>query len=135
MFPALPAARDPVLGIVIGLITMSVAWLVFCFFGVNYFLSTMPVDQGLGAVWLPLTMLPVFFLYSLGLIYGAAKMAGSGSYRSAVMTCILACVPILGPCYFATIPLGIWGLVVLCRPEVRAGWNGPRPVTGRRKIE
>lgn len=135
LFPATPAGRDPVLGVVIGLVTMSVAWLVFCVFGVIYFVTNAPSEQGWRVIWMPLVVLAGFFLYSLGVIYGARKMASTGSYRGAVITCVLACVPILGPCYFATIPLGIWGLLILRRPEVREGWDGPRPATGRRKIE
>jgi hypothetical protein len=61
-------------------------------------------------------------LYSLVLISGAFSMLRQGSYLWATTTCVLALVPILGPCYVIAIPFGIWGLIVLRRPAVRAAF-------------
>jgi hypothetical protein len=39
---------------------------------------------------------------------------------------ILALVPCTSPCCLAGIPAGIWALVVLAKPEVKAGFHlGP----------
>ena len=46
-------------------------------------------------------------------------MLRQGSYLWAMTICVLALVPLLGPCYFAAVPAGIWGIFVLRRPAVR----------------
>lgn len=61
--------------------------------------------------------------YSLMLLTGAFSMIRKGSYAWAVATSCLAMVPVLGPCYVMGIPVGIWGLMVLRRPEVRASFT------------
>lgn len=61
----------------------------------------------------------ITMLYCLVLISGAFSMLRQGSYLWAMSVCILALVPLLGPCYFLAIPFGIWGIVVLRRPDVR----------------
>jgi len=39
---------------------------------------------------------------------------------------IVACVPFCSPCVVLGIPFGIWALVVMAKPEVRAAFQ-PRP--------
>ncbi|MCE9554154.1 MAG: hypothetical protein K8T91_12365 [Planctomycetes bacterium] len=63
--------------------------------------------------------------YSLVLISGALSMARRGSYVWAVATSWLALVPLLGPCYFLAIPIGIWALIVLRKPAVRDSFKKP----------
>jgi hypothetical protein len=62
---------------------------------------------------------------SIGVIMGAIDMLRMNSLRSARAGAILAMVPICGPCIFFGIPLGIWTLIVLARPEVKAGFAKP----------
>jgi hypothetical protein len=40
-----------------------------------------------------------------------------------VVTSIVAMVPCLGPCCIVGIPIGIWALVVLMKPEVKAAFT------------
>ncbi|WP_240360408.1 hypothetical protein [Pyxidicoccus caerfyrddinensis] len=59
-----------------------------------------------------------------GLIFlGALKMRGLQSYGLAMTAGILALIPCCGPCGCFGIPLGIWALVVLRKPEVRAAFT------------
>jgi hypothetical protein len=125
LFPPTPPSREPVLGVVIGLIVAAIMGMVFALAGTNYALTMLNDDDGQQMFRNTLLVVTVIFLYQIGLLYGASRMIGTGSYRAAFITCCLACVPILGPCYFLGIPFGIWGLMVLRRPEVRAGWEEP----------
>jgi hypothetical protein len=65
----------------------------------------------------------IAMLYSLLLASGAFSMMRRGSYLWAMTTCVLALVPIIGPCYFLAMPFGIWGIIVLRRPQVRASFK------------
>jgi hypothetical protein len=123
LFPPTPPSGEPVLGVAIALITLAILGMVFALAGTNYALTMLNDDDGQQMFRNTLLVVAVIFLYQIGLLYGASRMIGTGSYRGAFITCCLACVPILGPCYFLAIPVGIWGLMVLRRPEVRAGWE------------
>ncbi len=61
----------------------------------------------------------VSMLYCLLLASGAFSMVRQGSYMWAMTVCILALVPTFGPCYLLAIPVGIWRIFVLKRPDVR----------------
>jgi spore maturation protein SpmB len=65
----------------------------------------------------------VSMFYCLLLVSGAFSIMRLGSYLWAVAVCILAAVPLLGPCYVLGIPFGIWGVIVLRRPDVRAAFT------------
>ena len=54
---------------------------------------------------------------------GALKMRSLQSYGLAMTGAIAALVPCCGPCICIGIPLGIWALVVLRKPEVRAAFT------------
>lgn len=59
-----------------------------------------------------------------GLIfYGALKMQKLEQYGWAITASILALVPCLSPCCLVGLPVGIWALVVLARPEVKAAFH------------
>jgi len=66
---------------------------------------------------------------------GGGKMASMESYRLARLGAILACIPFVTPFVFLGIPFGIWALVLLYDPEVKAAfeamskfWQGRRDV-------
>ncbi|MDB5307437.1 MAG: hypothetical protein JWO38_1639 [Gemmataceae bacterium] len=68
----------------------------------------------------------VFSLVFGGLMtYGAIKMGRLESHGWAVATSVLAIVSILfcTCCLVTGVPLGIWGLVTLTRPDVQAGFD------------
>jgi hypothetical protein len=55
-------------------------------------------------------------------IYGGIKMKSLQQYGLAMTAAILAVIPccVLGPCCCISLPLGIWALVILCKPEVKS---------------
>jgi len=59
-----------------------------------------------------------------GLIfYGALKMKKLEGHGWAMAASILALAPCISPCCLIGLPVGIWALVVLARPEVKAAFN------------
>ncbi|HWG42913.1 MAG TPA: protein kinase [Gemmataceae bacterium] len=57
-------------------------------------------------------------LLGLAILWGAWKMVRLKSLGLAQLGCVLALLP-LSPCWFLGLPVGIWGLILLMRPEVR----------------
>jgi hypothetical protein len=56
-------------------------------------------------------------------IYGAVKMQRLESYGLAVTSSILSLIPCVTCCCCLGLPFGVWSLVVLNRPEVRASFR------------
>jgi hypothetical protein len=56
------------------------------------------------------------------ILFGALKMMRLQSYGWAMAAAILAVIPCLSPCCCLGIPFGIWALVVLSKPEVKAAF-------------
>ncbi len=59
-------------------------------------------------------------------IIGGVQLIRGRTRNLAVVGAIVALVPLTSCCFLAGIPLGIWALVVLRRPDVRA-WFAGRP--------
>ena len=57
------------------------------------------------------------------ILLGAIQMSRLRSYGLAMTASILAIIPCVWSCFIVGIPLGIWALVVLRRPEVRAAFR------------
>jgi hypothetical protein len=53
------------------------------------------------------------------ILFGGLKMKKLESFGLAVTASVLAIVPCTSPCCLVGIPIGIWALVVLFRPEVK----------------
>ncbi|MFM8573452.1 MAG: hypothetical protein ACKOAU_17780 [Pirellula sp.] len=53
---------------------------------------------------------------------GGAKMAFLESYKMARLGAILACIPVISPFILWGIPFGIWALVLLRDPAVKAAF-------------
>lgn len=75
----------------------------------------------------------LFFACSVMISIGGGKMASMESYRLARLGAILACIPFVTPFIFLGIPFGIWALVLLNDPQVKAAfeamskfWQGRR---------
>jgi len=56
-------------------------------------------------------------------LIGALKMQKLASHGLATTAAILAMIPCLSPCCLLGLPFGIWALVVLNKPEVRAQFD------------
>ncbi|MGD0613895.1 MAG: DUF4339 domain-containing protein [Verrucomicrobiota bacterium] len=54
------------------------------------------------------------------ILMGARRMQALEKYQLAYTTSILAMLPCISPCCLFGLPFGIWALVVLNRPEVKA---------------
>jgi hypothetical protein len=60
---------------------------------------------------------------NLFVFYGALAMRKGIHYRAAIIAAIISMVPFLTSCIWIGIPFGIWALVVLRRPAVRAAFQ------------
>jgi hypothetical protein len=56
-------------------------------------------------------------------LIGAAKMQKLQNYQFALTASIVAMVPCISPCCIFGLPLGIWALVVLNKPEVKSQFS------------
>jgi hypothetical protein len=69
------------------------------------------------------------FLNLLGLavsgfiIFASTKMRKLESYGLVMTATIISMVPCLSPCCCVGLPIGIWVLVVLCKPEVKSSFH------------
>jgi hypothetical protein len=77
------------------------------------------LSGGIGAFFnvIGLVMSVVVFL-------GASKMKNGNSYGFAMAATIIAMVPCVSPCCILGLPLGIWALIVLIKPEVKSAFQG-----------
>ncbi len=56
-------------------------------------------------------------------IVGALQMMKLGSWGLALTAAIVACVPCVGVCCGLTLPIGVWALIVLMKPEVKQSFT------------
>jgi len=66
--------------------------------------------------------LPTVVLNAI-VFFGALKMKNLQSYGLAMAAAIISVIPCCGPCACLGIPVGIWALVVLNKPEVKAAFT------------
>lgn len=70
---------------------------------------------------------PVVSLISLAaapiIILGAVQMLRLRRYSIALLAAILALIPVSSVCCIPGIPIGLWALIVLRHPEVRAAFE------------
>lgn len=64
------------------------------------------------------------FLVAPVIIYGAIQMMRGRSFNLARTAAILAVIPLTSCCFIIGIPFGIWALVVLAQPDVKALFRG-----------
>jgi predicted PurR-regulated permease PerM len=56
-------------------------------------------------------------------LFGGLKMKNLENYGLAMAASIIAIIPCFGPCCCIGIPVGIWSLVVLNKPEVKSAFR------------
>ncbi|WP_224365719.1 hypothetical protein [Hyalangium versicolor] len=65
-------------------------------------------------------------IFQLGLggvtLFGGLKMKNLESYGLAMAASIIAIIPCFGSCCCIGIPIGIWSLIILNKPEVKAAF-------------
>ena len=57
------------------------------------------------------------------IFFGAMKMKNLESYGLAMAASIIAMIPCFSPCCLLGLPIGIWALVVLSKPEVKSAFH------------
>jgi hypothetical protein len=62
-------------------------------------------------------------LASVVILLGAMKMKKLESYGLAMAASIIAMIPCLSPCCLLGLPIGIWAVVVLSKPEVKSAFH------------
>jgi hypothetical protein len=60
---------------------------------------------------------------SVVILMGALKMKRLENYTFAIIATVVAMVPCISPCCFVGLPIGIWALVVLNKPEVKGAFD------------
>ena len=65
----------------------------------------------------------VVILVAAFIIYAALKMKELSQWGLAMAASILAMIPCISPCCILGLPIGIWCLVVLTKPEVKAAFH------------
>jgi len=133
-FPtATPAAAEQVNGPAIGLIVVAVlgglaqiAALIMNLAGAS-FMAGSRVPQEAWANMFSGTIGVVSSIIGIlvsGLIFlGATKMKKLESYGLAMAATIIAMIPCFSPCCLLGLPIGIWALVVLLKPEVKSAFH------------
>ncbi|EPX61652.1 hypothetical protein D187_010271 [Cystobacter fuscus DSM 2262] len=56
--------------------------------------------------------------------FGALKMKNLENFGLSMAAAIIAIIPCFGPCCCLGIPVGIWALVVINKPEVKSAFRG-----------
>ncbi len=132
--PPTGAARDALSGPAIGLIVTGALGIVFSLFSmVNGLLhrgEPLPAEtpEQMRA-FLEATQRggPLFNLVPLALsafvIFGALKMKNVQRFGIAMAAAIVAMIPCLSPCCCIGLPIGIWALVVMNKPEVKSAFT------------
>jgi hypothetical protein len=75
---------------------------------------TGPVGVALGIIGI---------LVSVVILLGALKMKKLESYGLAMAASIIAMIPCFSPCCLLGLPIGIWAIVVLSKPEVKSAFH------------
>jgi hypothetical protein len=66
-------------------------------------------------------------LLAPAIIYGAVQMLQGKKPGLARIAAVLAIIPVTSCCFLIGMPMGIWSLVVLAKPEVKAIFSGEAP--------
>ena len=80
-----------------------------------FFNNRIPVED--------ILMVAAFFFTAIVIAVGGAKMAFMESYSIAKIGAALACIPLISPFVLWGIPFGIWALIVLRDPKVKAAFE------------
>jgi hypothetical protein len=120
---ATASARSQLVPVAIALLVPSILHITG---GLFYFVFVYSLSADPDADPLETHMMTVYCLYyAISMLYclviasGAYTMLRMRSYTWAMTVCILAVIPVVGPCYILAVPAGIWGILVLRRPDVR----------------
>lgn len=57
------------------------------------------------------------------IIYGGIKMKRLESWPLSLAASIVAMIPCTSPCYILGIPIGIWAMIIIFKPEVKSAFR------------
>jgi hypothetical protein len=129
-----PSAAREVSGPATGLLITAIlgafwAFVVFFFKLLGLSLRTMMADSaeeqfshwisgGFGVTFIVVALLVAGFL-----IYASLEMRKLSQWGLAVGASVVAMLPCISPCCLLGLPVGIWSLVVLTKPEIKAAFH------------
>jgi hypothetical protein len=129
-----PGASDQVSGPSVGLLITGILGAILCFIGLissvfetgiesikahRYFEQYAEFAEGAAGV----AFCFVGLLVAAFIIYASLKMKELTQWGMCVAASIIAMIPCISPCCIVGLPIGIWCLVVLTKPEVRAAFH------------
>jgi hypothetical protein len=117
--PAIALIVTSVLGIAAGLING------FRFLALRGMAPQTTQNVPAGFQWFSRALGPLQFLFVIVagfILCGALKMLNLQNHRIAFIACIVALLPCSG-CCILSLPFGIWGLVVLNKPDVKSQFS------------
>jgi len=129
-----PGASDQVSGPSVGLLITGILGAIGCFLGLiasvfetgiesikahEYFREYESLIEGAAGV----AFFFVGLLVAAFIIYASLKMKELTQWGLCVAASIIAMIPCISPCCIVGLPIGIWCLVVLTKPEVKAAFH------------
>jgi len=127
--PAAALVKGPAIGLmvvaILGVIVQIVS-LIFNLAGASFLAnSQMPKEAWANLLSGPITVISGILCILMGglILFGALKMKKLESYGLAMAVSIIAMVPCFSPCCVIGLPIGIWALVVLSKPEVKSAFH------------
>jgi GYF domain 2 len=129
-----PAAAELVKGPAIGLIITAILGALVQIVSLIRLLlmgGSMPMNSQMpGQAWVSMLSGPIgvvmgiiAILMSVVILLGALKMKKLENYGLAMTASILAMIPCFSPCCLIGLPIGIWAVVVLSKPEVKSAFH------------
>jgi hypothetical protein len=128
-----PSVMDQVNGPAVGLIVVAIlgavlqaASLVFRTVGFSFMAANRMPKQAWPAMFAgPIGIVDNLLCIVIAgvVLFGAIKMKRLENHGLAMAASILAMIPCLSPCCLLGLPLGIWALVVLLKPEVKSAFH------------
>jgi hypothetical protein len=129
--------QDRVKGPAIGLIVLGGLGVIFAIIGLlangmllDMYKSVLPPDQyqqvegALKANTVVRLAFSIFAVFvSAFVLYGGIQMMNLRNRSLVMIAAVVAMVPCIGPCCLIGVPVGIWALVLLSKPEVKAAFT------------
>ena len=131
--PATPASDQlnmPAMGLIVAGVLGLIGQLLFLLIHFGLMGLSLPFASGgsfgLGMIGAGITLVLRFMGIAVNLfvLYGAMQMKGLKNYNMAIGAAIAAVIPCFSPCpcCFVGIAAGIWAIIVLIKPEVKAAF-------------
>ena len=129
--------QDRVKGPAIALIVLGALGILFALFGLlakglllDVYRSALPPDQyqRVEAAMKANTIMQMAFslvalLVSGFVLYGGFQMMNLRNRTLVMIASVVAMIPCIGPCCLIGVPVGIWALVVISKPDVKAAFT------------